>query len=253
MKTRFLLCLLCLILIPATALAQGANAQRPPDFVDAKEMIPSLVLDIRYYTPHNFVGVRVDGYEAPKCLLTKKAALALAAVQKELLPLNLSLKVYDGYRPQRAVNHFIRWAEDINDTKTKAEFYSTVDKRNLFRDGFVAKRSGHSRGSTVDLTIVPVPTPRQPDYRPGQPLCACFLPAKKRFADNGLDMGTGFDCFHELSHTLNPKVEPSPRAHRLLLKSLMERHGFVNYDHEWWHYSLKNEPYPETYFDFVIR
>ena len=253
MKTRFFLCLLCLLLLPASAAAQGLSAQRPPDFVDAKETMPTLALDIRYYTPHNFVGARVDGYQAPKCLLTKKAALALVAVQKELLPFNLSLKIYDGYRPQRAVNHFIRWAKDLNDAKTKTEFYPTVDKRNLFKDGYIAEKSSHSRGSTVDLTIVPVPMPSQPEYVPGQKLCECFLPAEKRFADNGLDMGTGFDCFHELSHTLNPKVGPAQRAHRLLLRSLMERHGFVNYDQEWWHYTLKNEPFPETYFDFVIK
>ena len=124
MKSRVISLIFCLLLLTsADALAKGPVNQRPADIVDAKKVIPNLVLDMRYYTPHNFVGARVDGYEAPKCLLTRKAAEALAKVQKELAPFDLSIKVFDCYRPQRAVNHFIRWAKDINDTKAKAEFY----------------------------------------------------------------------------------------------------------------------------------
>jgi len=235
-------------------MAHSSGADKIPEsFVDIQKVIPDVVMDIRYYSPHNFVGERVDGYLAPKCYLTKDAAQALAEVQKELVPYSLSLKIYDCYRPQRAVNHFVRWAKDIENTKTMREFYPTIDKRNLFKDGYIDSKSGHSRGSTLDLTIVPLPVPAQAEYIPGQQLFECYLPAEKRFADNSIDMGTGFDCFHELSHTANPGIGRQQKINRLLLKSLMEKHGFRNYDMEWWHYTLKNEPYPDTYFNFVIE
>jgi len=228
-------------------------SQKPHDFVDVEKAIPSAVFDIRYFGPHNFVGVKVDGYNAGKCLLTRKAADALKKVQVELSTFSLSLKIYDCYRPQRAVNHFVRWASDIDDTKTKLEFYPTIDKRNLFRDGYIAEKSSHSRGSTVDLTIVPVPTPVQEIYSPGQPLHACYLPSEKRFEDNSIDMGTGFDCFHERSHPGNLKVGMQQRIDRLLLKTLMDKYGFNHYDQEWWHFTLRNEPYSDTYFDFPVE
>ena len=120
-------------------------------------------------------------------------------------------------------------------------------------DGFIASRSGHSRGSTVDLTIVPVPVPEQDSYTEGTPLCECFAPEDKRFRDNSFDMGTGFDCFHPLSWTANERLDPQQRANRLLLKTLMERHGFRNYKKEWWHYTLRKEPFPKTYFDFIVK
>jgi len=242
---------LCVLLVPAVPCrAQGGL---PEGFVDVKALIPSVELDIRYFGPHNFVGQRVDGYLAPKCILTRKAAESLSRVQEELKDFGLSLKVYDCYRPQRAVDHFVRWAKDVDDTLTRQEFYSTVDKRNLFKDGYIASRSGHSRGSTVDLTIVPVPVPAQDEYRPGDPLQACYAPAGRRFKDNSVDMGTGFDCFHELSHPLNPRVGLQQRMNRMLLKVLMDKHGFKNYDQEWWHFTLRGEPFPESYFDFPIQ
>jgi D-alanyl-D-alanine dipeptidase len=225
----------------------------PDNFVDLQTIISSVTLDIRYYGDHNFVGTTVDGYQAPKCLVTAPTAEATAKVQAELQELSLSLKIYDCYRPQQAVDHFVRWAKDIKDTKTKAEFYPTVDKRNLFRDGYIAEKSSHSRGSTIDLTIVPVPVPAEEKYSPGQLLRACYLPAGKRFKDNSIDMGTGFDCFHELSHPGNLKVGRQQRIHRLLLKTLMDKYGFKNYDQEWWHFTLRNEPYPDTYFDVPVK
>ena len=240
-----------LVILLAWPAAGGDFGQH--GFVDVHEQIPSIIMDIRYYGPHNFVGQRIDGYNAPKCLLTQKAAQALARVQEDLEEFSFSLKIYDCYRPQRAVNHFVRWAKDTGDTRTKKEFYPTVEKKNLFKDGYIAARSGHSRGSTVDLTIVPVPVPRQDGYRPGQELFACFLPEGKRFRDNSIDMGTGFDCFHALSHTANHDIDVKQRANRLLLKTLMEKHGFINYEKEWWHFSLKEEPYRDTYFDFAIE
>jgi D-alanyl-D-alanine dipeptidase len=225
----------------------------PDNFVDIKTVIPQVELEIRYFGPHNFLGEKVDGYLAPKCILTKEAATALSEVQKELEQFSLTLKIYDCYRPQQAVNHFVRWAKYIDDTRTRKEFYPTVDKRNLFKDGYIADKSSHSRGSTVDLTIVPLPVAPQEKYTPGQKLYECYLPQGKRFGDNSIDMATGFDCFHELSHTHNKRISAQQRINRMLLKSLMEKHGFKNYDLEWWHYTLKNEPYPNTYFDFPIK
>jgi D-alanyl-D-alanine dipeptidase len=230
-----------------------ATGYAPPVFVDVTHVVPGVHLDIRYFTSHNFVGARVDGYRAPKCLLTRHAAEALRGVQKDLQPFGLSLKIYDCYRPQSAVNHFVRWAKDVNDAKTKKEFYPDIDKRNLFRDGYIAEKSGHSRGSTVDLTIIVAGGPEQETYTPGQPLFECYLPADKRFRDNSIDMGTGFDCFSEVSHTVYGGIGAGQRINRLLLKALMEKHGFVNYDKEWWHYTLKDEPFPDTYFDFAVE
>lgn len=238
--------------LPLPAHCRG-DGKMPEGFVEVKTAIPSLQLDIRYAGPHNFVGERIDGYSAPKCILTKKAATALAQVQRELAPFSLSLKVYDGYRPQRAVDHFVRWAKNIGDTRTKREFYPTLEKRDLFKDDYIAAKSGHSRGSTVDLTIVTLPVSEQAAWRPGEKLEACYSPVEVRFRDNGLDMGTGFDCFHELSHTENGKVGQQQRINRLLLKTIMEKHGFKNYEKEWWHFTLRDEPFSETYFDFVIE
>ena len=230
-----------------------AESRMPDSFEDVEARIPSILLDMRYYSPHNFIGERIEGYNAPKCLLTKEAAAALTKVQKELKAQSLSLKVYDCYRPQRAVDHFVRWAQDMNDTKTKKEFYPTIKKRDLLRKGYIGTRSGHSKGSSVDLTIVPLPASEEPTFQLGDTLHECYLPAGKRFQDNGLDMGTGFDCFHELSHTTNRKTGEIQMRNRLLLKNIMEKHGFKNYAREWWHYTLRREPFPKTYFDFAVE
>jgi D-alanyl-D-alanine dipeptidase len=254
-KTR--ICLVVLLLVAAASSpwpgVLNAGSELPPGFVDLKDVVPSIVLDMRYYGPHNFLGTRVDGYEASRCILTRKAADAVARVQGELATFGLSLKVYDCFRPQRAVDHFVRWARDVEDIRTKKEFYPTVDKINLFKDGYIAEKSGHSRGSTIDLTIVPVPTPEQEKYRPHEDLRECFLAAGSRFGDNSVDMGTGFDCFHELAHTENRWVGFGQRSSRLLLKTLMEKQGFKNYEKEWWHYTLQDEPFRDSYFDFVVR
>lgn len=254
MKSRIVLTVFIITLCFSRLLTISYSSDKIPEsFVDIKDVIPEIQLDIRYFSPHNFVGEKVDGYLAPKCILTKEAAEALSNVQKDLVQYSLTLKIYDCYRPQRAVDHFVRWAKETDNTKTKKEFYPTIDKRNLFKDGYIDSKSGHSRGSTVDLTIVPLPAPIQQNYIPGQKLSECYLPEAKRFGDNSIDMGTGFDCFHELSHTANKNINQQQKINRLLLKSLMEKHGFKNYDLEWWHYTLKNEPYPDTYFDFAIE
>jgi zinc D-Ala-D-Ala dipeptidase len=243
------------LLVLVLMLAAQTRASPVPDaFVEIREVIPDVIVDIRYHTEHNFLGAAVDGYEAPKCYLTRQAVEALAGVQTDLAPFGFGIKVYDCFRPQRAVDHFVRWARDVNDTVARTAFYPTQDKRHLFRDGYIAERSGHSRGSTVDLTIVELPAAEQPAFRPGQTLQReCFLPSEERFPDNGIDMGTGFDCFHEQSHTASPLVGREQRLNRLLLKTSMEKHGFRNYAREWWHFTLVDEPFPDTYFDFLVR
>lgn len=232
--------------------AQGVT-EMPSDFVELKEVNPNIVYDLRYYSKHNFVGDTIDGYEAKKCYMTRVSAKALSEVQKELEEIGFTIKVYDAYRPQRAVDHFVRWAKDIDDTRMRKEFYPDVDKKNLFKDGYIAAKSSHSRGSTVDLTIVPLPVPEQEQYKPGMELCECYKSREERFGDNSIDMGTGFDCFDEHSHPLNKSLSVQQRANRMLLRTLMTKHGFVPYEQEWWHFTFKEEPYPNTYFDFPIK
>jgi len=243
-----------LFVFPTNVIFSQVNIKiKPDDFVNVKNIIPDLIVELRYFGEHNFVGRRIDGYNANICYLTKAAADSLAKVQEELRKFNLTLKIYDGYRPQRAVNHFVEWAKELSDTLMRKEFYPTVDKKNLFKDGYIADKSSHSRGSTVDLTIVPIPIPEQETFNKDYELCECFLPRELRFKDNSIDMGSGFDCFHPISNTINKDLELNQRINRLLLKTLMEKYGFKNYSLEWWHYTLKNEPYPDTYFDFVIE
>jgi D-alanyl-D-alanine dipeptidase len=224
----------------------------PDGFVEIIEVIPDIIFDLRYLTNHNFLGTHVDGYNSEKCYITKAAADSLSKVQSELRKFNLSLKIYDAYRPQQAVDHFVRWAKDLSDTLTKKEFYPTIDKSRLFVDGYIAEKSGHSRGSTVDLTIVPIPLTNQPEFEIDNQ-CECYKSIQERFKDNSIDMGTNFDCFNELSHTENPNLSIQQRSNRLLLKSLMNKYGFKNLAEEWWHFTLRNEPFPDTYFDFTIE
>lgn len=251
---RAILLLICTLTACASK-TTGPAAPTPANFslVKIADVDPTIIQEIRYFGTHNFLGRKVKGYEAPNCLLTKEAASALALVQADLKPQGYSLKVYDCYRPQRAVNDFVEWAKDPKDQKTKAEFYPRVKKADVFMLGYVASKSGHSRGSTVDLTIVPVPVPKQSEYRDGQKLVDCAAKRNKRFADNTVDMGTGYDCFDLLAHTDAPKISPAAKKNRQLLKGAMEKRGFKNYDQEWWHYTLNNEPFPETYFDEEIK
>lgn len=248
MVTAVMLALAC-----APAQQQAGTPAVSPDFVSVSDIDSTIVVEARYFGSHNFIGRRIDGYDAPKCLLARPAAMALKAVQDDVRTYGLSVKTYDCYRPQRAVADFAAWARVISDTKMKAEFYPSIDKTRLFELGYIAERSGHSRGSTVDLTLVPFPTPAQPVYRDGEPLVNCTAPADTRFRDNTLDMGTGYDCFDERSHTANPAVGATAARNRLLLKAVMEKHGFVNYEQEWWHFTFRPEPYPSTYFDVPVR
>lgn len=211
---------------------QTGPGKLPKGFVYLDESIPDVRLDVRYSGSHNFVGKPVDGYRKQRCILTREAAEALRKVQEELRPFGLGLKVFDGYRPQMAVDHFVRWARDLDDARMKREFYPEVKKEDLFRDGYVAAKSGHSRGSSVDLTIVSL---------------------GREIPDRELDMGSSFDFFGLRSWPDSPQIAAPSRAHRLLLRSVMEKHGFRPYAREWWHFTLKNEPWPETYFNFPVQ
>ncbi|ASW57577.1 D-alanyl-D-alanine dipeptidase [Plantactinospora sp. KBS50] len=229
----------------------GTEPTAPAGFVSVADVVPDVRTDIRYATDHNFVGRPIDGYAEPLCLLTRAAAEALGRVAAGARSRGYLVKVYDCYRPQRAVDDFIRWAADP-DRRMKEEFYPRVAKDRLFPDGYIGGPTAHSRGSTVDLTLVAVPPADQPAYLPGQPLVPCTAPRAERFPDNSVDMGTGFDCFDPLAHTLDDGVTGDQRRNRLLLRQLMTAAGFVNYPKEWWHYTLAGEPYPDTYFDFPV-
>lgn len=200
----------------------------PPAFTYA-DSIPGIRVDLRYLGDDNFVGQRVDGYEANRLVMTRAAATALARVQAELAPMGLGLLVYDAYRPQPAVDHFVRWAEDAADTRMKADYYPDVAKDRLFAEGYIAAKSGHSRGSTVDLALV--------ELGSGEPL----------------DMGTAWDFFGEESWVTWEGATAQQRANRMLLRSVMLNHGFTPYEKEWWHFRLADEPFPDTYFEAPIR
>ena len=223
----------------------------PSSFAALDDVDPTILQDMRYATKYNFVGRRIDGYREPVCLLTRRAARALARAQRDVREKGYTLKVYDCYRPRRAVAHFARWAE--NDSRTmKREFYPRVSKRRLFELGYIAHRSGHSRGGTVDLTLVRLPARLQPAWsRREFGLVRCTAPRRLRFPDNSIPMGTSYDCFDTRAHTLNSTGRA--RRNRLLLKRTMEAAGFEGYAKEWWHFTLRDERYPDRYFDFPVE
>ena len=227
----------------------------PPPFVSLSDIDPSIIIEMRYISYHNFVGRPIKDYLDPVCILTSPAAKALVAAQREFLSMTPSytIKVYDCYRPQSAVDDFVQWSMVLNDTKMKEEFYPSLDKSHLFPDGYIAKQSGHSRGSTMDMTIVPNPPPPEEKYVPGQKLYPCYNPLPDRFGDNSIDMGTGFDCFSPLAHTNNSSVTKEQHVRRMLLRDTMAKYNFTNYINEWWHYTLDHEPYPDTYFNFPVQ
>lgn len=248
---------LALLLAGAFCLPQAtAFADAGIDFVDLHDLAPGILTDIRYFTPHNFTGDPVEGYTAPMCILTRPAAAALGRAQQDFLEQGYTLKVYDCYRPQRAVDDFVSWADNTADQRMKPEFYPRVDKSTLFDDGYIAEKSGHSRGSTVDLTLVKLPAAQTDPHVPGQALVDCAAPQAIRFPDDSIDMGTGYDCFDTLANTFDPRVDGDQMKNRTLLLEGLTRQGFVNYDKEWWHFTFKpagqGEPYPDTYFDFPV-
>lgn len=210
----------------AKALAQTEDYSQ---FVNLAEVIPDVILEIRYYSTYNFVGARVDGYEEPVALITRQAADSLRAVSDDLLTQGYRLKIYDAYRPQCAVDHFVRWAADVNDTLMKPYFYPEVPRDSLFELGYIAKRSGHTRGSTVDLTLFDMATEKE------------------------VDMGGTFDWFGFESHPDFGDITVEQFQNRMILREAMLRHGFKAIDEEWWHFTLKDEPFPDTYFTFPVK
>lgn len=248
----------CLSVLALAAVALAASACRtdcadstpPSGFVYVAEAVPDAILEVRYYSTYNFVGDRIRGYERPTPMLTVEAAEALKAVSDELIPMGYRLKLYDAYRPQRAVDHFVEWSKKADDTRMKQYFYPDLDKTVLFPRGYILAKSGHSRGSTVDLTLFDLRTEKE------------------------VDMGGTFDWFGPESHPDwcgNPetgeytggfpgKTVPTGRKinefqfrNRMLLRSVMLKHGFAPLDEEWWHFTLAVEPYPDTYFDHPVK
>jgi zinc D-Ala-D-Ala dipeptidase len=230
------------------ALALAASA--PSEFVALDQVDPTILQDMRYATKYNFVGRRIHGYREPLCILTRDAARALRRAQKSLRPKGYSLKVYDCYRPTRAVAQFARWAENAADQKMKREFYPHVDKRRAFELGYIAHRSGHSRGSTVDLTLVRLPPDTQPAWDGRRRSCVARY--RRRFADNSVNMGTGYDCIDPRAHTLDSRITGRAHRNRLLLRDTLDAAGFDDYANEWWHFTLRGERYPDRYFDFPV-
>ena len=219
-------------------------------FVNLSDAVPDAILEIRYYGTYNFVGQRIDGYEEPTALLTRKAADSLKAVSDDVMAQGYRLKIYDAYRPQKGVDHFVRWSHDLADTKMKQYFYPDLDKSVLFDQEYIMEKSGHTRGSTLDLTLFDMATEKE------------------------LDMGGTFDWFGPESHPDfcgNPEtgqytgdnskspVEPKRSItaeqfeHRMILRRAMLAHGFKPLDSEWWHFTLRDEPFPDTYFTFPVK
>jgi len=200
----------------------------PSGFVVLSEQVPGIIQEIRYHSTYNFIGDRIDGYEEPVALLTKEAARALKTVSNEAMVMGYRLKVYDAYRPACAVKHFVLWGIEDQDIRMKPYFYPELEKQELFAKGYIAKQSGHSRGSTIDLTLFDMKTGKE------------------------VDMGGPFDYFGELSHPDFKGITDEQYNNRMRLRNLMTRNGFVPIDCEWWHFTLDNEPYPDTYFEFPV-
>ena len=233
MKTNTKLSFLTLFLAVFCLIVPAVSAQADPadssDFVLLSEAVPDAILEIRYYSTYNFIGERIDGYQEPLAFLTKEAAAALKEVSDDLVEKGYRLKIYDAYRPQMAVDHFVRWASDLKDDKMKAYFYPDLEKDQIIPLGYVDKKSGHSRGSTVDLTLFDMTTEKE------------------------VDMGGTFDYFGELSHPDYTGITEEQYANRMILREAMMAHRFKPLATEWWHFTLVDEPYPDTYFTFPVN
>jgi len=201
----------------------------PDNFIYLNDVIPHIRFDLRYYSDDNFIGQPVPGYGSNVIISTLQAAMALKKVQQDLSYANFALKIFDAYRPQRAVDYFIRWAKDADDIHMKDSYYPNVEKDELIPRGFIAEKSSHSRGSTFDLTIISLDTGEE------------------------LDMGTPFDLFDQKSWPSDTTVTVQQRANRMFLRTAMMKHGFLGLEEEWWHFTLRDEPYPDTYFDFPVK
>lgn len=243
---------LALLLIAAITATPCAGEDMATGFVYLRDVDPTILQDMRYAGPDNFTGHAVPGYDAPECVLVREAADALKAVQAEVKAMGLTLKVYDCYRPARAVQTFVDWSKLPDDATAKATYYPALPKSALFPD-YIALVSGHSRGATMDLTVVPLDAEAVPPSPSSAAPVPCTAAQGQRAPDTSIDMGTAFDCFDVKANTEVPGLTEEQQANREMLVEVMRRHGFKNYDKEWWHYTLENEPFPNTIFDFPIE
>ena len=233
-----LLLLICGIIVVSSCRKTNVEAEvstvNPTEdtsqFVTLTDVVPDAILEIRYFGTYNFVGDRIDGYLEPTALLTKQAADSLRAISDDVIKLGYRLKIYDAYRPQMAVDHFVRWAADFDDTRMKSYFYPNLEKNVLFPQEYICEKSGHTRGSTLDLTLFDMTTEKE------------------------LDMGGTFDWFGPESHPdYTEGITKQQFQNRMILRDAMMRHGFKPFNTEWWHFTLENEPFPDTYFTFPVK
>ena len=218
-----------LLFVTPVSAQKSMSPDDPSGFVVLAEVVPDIIQEIRYYSTYNFVGERIDGYEMPCALITREAAEALKKVSDDVMKKGYRLKIYDAYRPQMAVDHFVRWAKDVKDKRMKSYFYPEIGKERLFPEDYIMEKSGHSRGSTVDLTLFDMKTGKE------------------------LDMGGTFDYFGEKSHPDYKKITKQQYKNRMILRDAMVKNGFKPLYSEWWHFTLENEPYPDTYFTFPVK
>jgi D-alanyl-D-alanine dipeptidase len=245
-RTIFLFCLFCTVVFTGCGNQQDRAFEKA--FVSVSDVVPDAILEIRYFATYNFIGERIDGYEEPIALLTKEAAAALKEVSDDVISQGYRLKIFDAYRPQCAVDHFMRWALDFSDTRMKAYFYPDLEKNVLFAQGYIAEKSGHTRGSTLDISLFDIKKERE------------------------VDMGTTFDWLGPESHpdfcgdpetgiyngdnSASPtglKITEEQFQNRLILRRAMLRHGFKPLEEEWWHFTLADEPYKDTYFTHHVK
>ena len=232
------------------ATATAGESALPPGFVYLRDIAPAIVQEMKYAGPDNFTGARLPGYDAPECILREPVARALQRVQAEIEPKGFSLKVYDCYRPARAVRAMRAWADDGKPEGPTKRFFPRAHKPYLFSLGYIASRSNHSIGKAVDLTLVPLPRQPAADFDPSANYGACIGPATERAPDDTIDMGTGFDCFDLKSHTGEENIAAEAKRRRTLLVNAMEKQGFRNYAREWWHFDYTGDG--GGYYDFPI-
>lgn len=208
---------------------QVSSQKLPENFIYLENIAPTIKVELRYFSNNNFIGKPINGYKSNCIIVSKETARTLKLIQEKLLKKELSLKIFDAYRPQQAVNHFVKWARVLNDTLMKRQYYPNVPKSELFKRGYIASKSGHSRGSTVDLTIVDLKTEKE------------------------LDMGSPYDFFGIKSHPFHKNISEVQKENRMLLRNIMVENNFIPYKNEWWHFTLRNEPFPKTYFNFPVN
>lgn len=223
----------------------------PKSFVYLHDVAPDIIQDMRYATSNNFIGNPIPGYKKGVCIVTKAVGEQLNKAEQEIKAKGYTLKVYDCYRPQRSVNYFYKWSQKLNDQRQKASFYPRENKKELFDRKYIALSSGHTRGSTLDLTLVKLDSSSKKSSK--NHLTRCYGKSPNYLDDNSIDMGTRFDCLDISAHIHYSKLSKTQQKNRMLLQKLMISYGFKPYLYEWWHYTLNNEPYPNNYFTFLVK